>query len=62
MINEHGYSITTLNSLIIMGHNTSLELTLILIMGINEDNVNCQPTPNLQAKVSVGQMNVLVGN
>lgn len=46
-INERGDLVATLNNFIIVDHNSSLELTLILILEINVGHINCQSKPNL---------------
>lgn len=61
VINERGDLVAKLNRHIITGHNISLELTLILILGIM-DHIHCRPTPNLQFKDSVDHINFLVRN
>ena len=55
-INEWGDSVATLDSLIIVGHSSSLELTLILILGINVGHIIYQPTPILLKLVWVTLM------
>lgn len=50
-------TLTTPHSPTNVGHNNFLKPTLILMMAIDVDHINIQPTPNLWFEVGVGHTN-----